>query len=230
MADERKQLIQDIINQKQYITYLEIGVFAGGVFFPVKAKRKIAVDPEFTFGKFKRTKKILKNLSNINASYFEMSSDEFFEQHASELFRSKPIDLCLVDGMHEYEYALRDVENTLNYLQDDGAIIMHDCNPATAGNAISFKEWKDKNYEGNWNGDVWKTILHLRSLRKDITVFVLDVDYGLGIVCKKPSEENLSFTQAEIRNLTYSDLDKNRQQWLNLKPLEYFYSFFKLRS
>jgi hypothetical protein len=78
MADERKQLIQDIINKKRYTTYLEIGVFAGGVFFPVKAKRKVAVDPEFTFGKFKRTKKALKNLSNLTARYYEMPSDIFF--------------------------------------------------------------------------------------------------------------------------------------------------------
>ncbi|MDP4264742.1 MAG: class I SAM-dependent methyltransferase [Bacteroidota bacterium] len=228
MADERKQLIQDIINKKKYTTYLEIGVFAGGVFFPVRAKRKIAVDPEFTFGKFKRRKKILKNLSNLNARYYEMPSDDFFNQHAGQLFKDNAVDICLVDGMHEYEYALRDVENTLHYLQQDGVIIMHDCNPQTAAAAISFEEWKNKNYEGNWNGDVWKTILHLRSLRKDITVFVLDVDYGLGIVCKRPPEDTLSFTPAQIRNFTYDDLAKNRQQWLNLKPIEYFYRFFNL--
>jgi Methyltransferase domain len=227
MADERKQLIQDIINKKKYSTYLEIGVFAGGVFFPVKAKRKIAVDPEFTFGKFKRRKKILKNLSNLNASYFEMSSDDFFNTQAGPLFKEQPVDICLVDGMHEYEYALRDVENTLKYLQPDGVIIMHDCNPQTAGSAITFEEWKNKNYEGNWNGDVWKTILHLRSLRKDITVFVLDVDYGLGIVCKRHPEETLSFAKKEIQDLTYNDFDKNRH-WLNLKPMEYFYRFFNL--
>lgn len=228
MADERNQLIQDIINKKKYTTYLEIGVFAGGVFFPVKVKRKIAVDPEFTFGKFKRNKKILKNISNLNARYYEMPSDDFFNQQAVSLFKDCPIDICLVDGMHEYEYALRDVENTLNYLQQDGVIILHDCNPQTAASTISFEEWKNKNYEGNWNGDVWKTILHLRSLRKDITVFVLDVDYGLGIVCKRPPEDTLHFTQTEIYNLTYNDFDKKRQQWLNLKPMQYFYQFFNL--
>ena len=228
MADERKQLIQDIINKKKYSTYLEIGVFAGGVFFPVKAKRKIAVDPEFTFGKFKRTKKILKNLDNLKASYYEMPSDDFFKQQAGRLFSQHPIDLCLVDGMHEYHYALRDVENTLNYLQQDGVIIMHDCNPATAAEAISFEEWKNNNYQGNWNGDVWKAIVHLRSLRKDICVFVLNVDYGLGIVCKRPPENSLPFTQAEIEKMTFNDFEKNREQWLNLKPIEYFYQFFNL--
>jgi len=228
MPDERKQLIQEIINKKKYTTYLEIGVFAGGVFFPVKAKRKIAVDPEFTFGKFKRRKKILKNLSNFNASYYEISSDDFFDKYADALFKDRPIDICLIDGMHEYEYALRDVENTLNYLQQDGVIIMHDCNPRIAEAAISFQEWKNKNYEGNWNGNVWKTIIHLRSLRKDISVFVLDVDHGLGIVCKRPPADTLSFTKAEIYSLTYNDFDKNRQQWLDLKPMKYFYSFFNL--
>jgi hypothetical protein len=228
MADERKQIIQDAINKKHFTTYLEIGVFAGSVFFDVKAKRKIAVDPEFRFGKFKRTKKILKNLSNLNASYFEMTSDDFFKLHAESLFTKKPIDICFVDGMHEYDFALRDVENTLDYLQNDGVIIMHDCNPLSVENAVSFEEWKNRNYQGNWNGDVWKTIVHLRSLRKDINVFVLDADFGLGIVCKRPPENILPFTQAEIRKFTYQDFDKNRQQWLNLKPLKYFYSFFNL--
>jgi hypothetical protein len=228
MADERKQLIRDILNKKKNATYLEIGVFSGSVFFPVKAKRKIAVDPEFRFGKFKRLKKIVKNLHNINASYYEMSSDDFFKQQAARLFKKRPIDVCFVDGMHEYDYALRDVENTLNYLQQDGVIIMHDCNPVAADAAVSFEEWKSRSFKGNWNGDVWKTILHLRSLRNDITVFVVDADHGLGIVCKRPPENTLPFTQPEIHKFTYNNLDKNRQQWLNLKPLEYFYRFFDL--
>lgn len=228
MADERKQIIQDLIDKKRYSTYLEIGVFSGTVFFGVKARKKIAVDPDFQFGKFKRTKKIIKNFSNLNAEYYELTSDDFFKQHASRLFSKNPVDICFVDGMHEYDYALRDVENTLKFLQNDGVIIMHDCNPTTAENAVSFAEWKSRNYSGNWNGDVWKTIVHLRSLRKDITTFVLDVDYGLGIVCKRPPQNTLSFTEAEIRSLTYSDFDKNRQHWLDLKPMDYLYSFFKL--
>jgi hypothetical protein len=228
MADERKQLIHDIINKKKYTTYLEIGVFSGSVFFPVKAKLKIAVDPEFKFGKFKRIKKILKNPDNLNARYYEMSSDDFFENHAGRLFKNRPLGICFIDGMHEYEYALRDVENALNYLQQDGVIILHDCNPVAPDAAVSFEEWKKRNFKGNWNGDVWKTILHLRSLRKDITAFVVDADHGLGIVCKRTPDITLSLTQTEISKLTYYDFDKNRHQWLDLKPMEYFYSFFNL--
>jgi Methyltransferase domain len=228
MANERKYLIQDMINKKKYATYLEIGVFLGGLFFPIKAKRKIAVDPHFVFGKVKRMKAIRHNLSNFNSRYYEKSSDDFFRQNAERLFKSKPIDICFVDGMHEYEYALRDVENTLNYLQQDGVIIMHDCNPQTAEAAMSFEYYESKNHNMAWSGDVWKTILHLRSLRKDITVFVLDVDFGLGVVCKRQPEDTLPFTTEEIHNLTYNDLDKNRQQWLNLKSMEYYYRFFNL--
>ena len=85
---------------------------------------------------------MLKNLSNLNARYYEMPSDEFFKQHAAGLFTQQAVDICLVDGMHEYHYALRDVENALRYLQQDGVIIMHDCNPASAAEAISFEEWE----------------------------------------------------------------------------------------
>jgi len=54
--------------------------------------------------------------------------------------------------MHEYEFALRDVENTLKYLSDDGIIIMHDYNPVTKEEACPFEEWKAKGFKGQWNG------------------------------------------------------------------------------
>lgn len=32
-----------------------------------------------------------------------------------------------------------------------------------------------------WSGDVWKSIVHLRSIRPDLRVAVLDCDSGVGI-------------------------------------------------
>ena len=73
--------------------------------------------------------------------------------------------------MHEYSYALRDVENTLKYLSENGVIILHDCNPQKKEDAVSFEEWKARDFKNTWNGDVWRTVLHLRSLRNDINIF-----------------------------------------------------------
>jgi hypothetical protein len=227
---QRKEVIQTLINSRGYQKYLEIGVFLGGNFFDIKAKEKVAVDPEFHYGLFKRLKRSFKrnNFTNLPARSFKLTSDDFFEQEAAKLYPQKDLDICLVDGMHEYGYALRDVENSLKFLQKNGVIIMHDCNPATEAANVSFDEWKNRNYEGFWNGDVWKSVLHLRSTRNDINVFVLDCDHGLGVITFGQPESKLNFTEEQIRGLSYSDLANNRKEWLNLKDPSYFYQYFNL--
>ena len=60
-----------------------------------------------------------------------MTSDEFFANEAAFLER-RGIDVALIDGLHTYGQVVRDVENTLRYLRDDGIIVLHDCNPGRA--------------------------------------------------------------------------------------------------
>jgi hypothetical protein len=225
---DRLFIVQTLMKQKKLNNYLEIGVFNGHIFFKVKSNFKIAVDPEFRFDFARKFGKTLINPNNFFNTYIEKTSDDFFEQDAKHLLAKKKIDIALIDGMHEYAFALRDVENTLQYMSDDAVIIMHDCNPLTKEAAFSFAEWKARDFKGVWNGDVWKTIVHLRSLRNDINVFVLDCDFGLGIITKRKPENVLKFSAGEINNFSYEDLDKNRKEWLNLKPENYFYEFFNL--
>ncbi len=226
MAINRTTAIQSLIDKNGYNTYLEIGVFRGTNFFPIRAKKKIAIDPEFRIGGIKNFFNRVTNTTNKNAAYFEMESDRFFAEKAQSVLKDGGISISLIDGMHEYQYALRDAENVLDYLADDGVVVMHDCNPATEDANVSFQEWKDRNYAGVWNGDVWKAIMHLRSTRNDINVFVLDCDYGLGIITKGKQEKQLNFTPEEIKAFTYQDLEKNRKEWLNLKHPDYFYEYF----
>jgi hypothetical protein len=227
----RVQLIQSLMknNAGGGKNYLEIGVFNGHVFFKIKSTFKIAVDPEFKFDTLREIGKIIINPYNLFNKYFSKTSDDFFVEDAPRLFGQNKIDIALVDGMHEYEYALRDVENILSYLSDDGVIIMHDCNPATKEAARTYGEWKETGSSGQWNGDVWKAIVHLRSFRKDIDVFVLDCDYGLGIITKRKPESNLNFSLQQINSFTYEDFNANRAQWINLKPADYGYEYFKLK-
>lgn len=212
------------MRQKNLKNYLEIGVENGHIFFRVKSTFKVAVDPKFLFDFSRRLGKALINPYNFNNQYFEKTSDAFFAQDAQRVFSAKKLQLALVDGMHEYQYALRDVENTLRYMQENGVVVMHDCNPQTAGAAGRFEDWE----VGEWNGDVWRTIIHLRSQRPDLTVFVLDIDQGLGIVTRQKPDAMLDFTPAQIQALTYDELVQNREKWLNLKPATYFYEYFGL--
>jgi len=223
---DRYEVIQYLIDTKKYKRYLEIGVYRGEVFFQVKASRKYAVDTSFCFPVRTRYKMMWKNASNIMAKYICKSSDAFFQQNAPGLFLKNKIDIFFIDGMHEYEYALRDIQNALRYLDEGGVIVVHDCNPLTEGATISFKEWEANNYTGLWNGDVWKAVVHLRSLRDDINFFTLDTDHGLGIVVKGTPEYKLDLSPEQIKNLTYSEFDANRKNWLNLKPETYLQQYF----
>jgi len=225
----RVELIQSLMKQKCLANYLEIGVFNGHVLFRIKSTFKIAVDPEFTFDAVRKIGKTFINPYNLFNKYFSKTSDDFFKEDAQDIFAQKKVEIALVDGMHEYEYALRDVENILHYLDEGGVIIMHDCNPVTREAARSYKEWEAAGKSGQWNGDVWKTIVHLRTFRKDIDVFVLDCDHGLGIITKRKPENNLNFSIHDINSLSYEDLHANRKKLINLKPADYGYEYFKLK-
>ncbi len=224
----RIEVIQRLIDSYGFRNYLEIGVRNGKCFFEIKARNKIAVDPEFVISGTRKLKRIFSNFSNLNNHWYEETSDDFFANHA-DLFAKNKIDIALVDGMHEYAFALRDVENCINHLADNGVIIMHDCNPPGEAEAVSFEAWKNRGFSGDWNGDVWKAVLHLRSLRPDINAFVLDTDHGLGVVTKRKPENPRSYTAAQIADLSFTDLSANRQAFLNLKPLSYLEEYFKLK-
>ncbi len=226
---KRTKVIQNIIDGIRGRTYLEIGVSRGGNFFSVRARRKIGVDPHFNFGIRKKLKWCFKNIYNVTANYYEMDSDSFFALGCL----GGGVDVAFIDGLHTFEQSLKDVTNSLKYLSPGGVIIMHDCNPqsevaASPVHSIdpsatsNIQDWKII-----WNGDVWKTICYLRSAHRDLNVFVLDCDQGLGIITRGNSEDTLSFTPEQIDNLTYKDLAKDRKKLLNLKDSDYLFDFLK---
>ncbi len=225
---DRITIIQELMKKKRLNNYLEIGVFNGRVFFRIKSTFKIAVDPAFAFDAFRKIGKTVVNPYNVFNRFIEKKGDDFFDQDAPQLFAKKSCEMALIDGMHEYDFALRDVENTLKYLSNDGVIVMHDCNPVTKEEACTFQEWKAKDFKGQWNGDVWKTIMHLRTFRDDINVFVLDCDQGLGIITKGKPESQLTFSQDDINRFTYEDFERNRSSWINIKPASYYKEYFNL--
>jgi hypothetical protein len=226
---DRLIAIKALMKEKGYKNYLEIGVSNGHIFFRIKTTFKIAVDPDFQFDIFRRMGKAILNPYNLFNKYYEITSDDFFAKHSDEVIGNRKIDIAFVDGMHEYDFALRDIENSLKYLDDNGVIIVHDCNPLTKDAARPFSEFAVDNKQNTlWNGDVWKAIVHLRQ-RNDLNIFVLECDHGLGFITKGKPEKTLPYSRAEIEKLPYEDFDRNRVEWLNLKKPEYFYEFFKIR-
>ncbi len=223
----RTDVIQALLNKKKNPAYLEIGVQTGKNFFKIASSNKTAVDPKFTFSVKDRLRWILKNPFNLTAKYYQTTSDNFFET----IDMSQKKDVVLIDGLHTYAQSLRDVLNALKILKENGVIVMHDCNPphkTAAYPSQSIEEAAAANlssWTNEWCGDVWKTICLLRSTRKDLRVFVLDTDYGLGIITRGDAEESLALSAAQVDAMTYDDLDRNREALLGLKNRDYFFEF-----
>ncbi len=219
MSLTRMDVIQTLIDRKKARTYLEIGVEWGECFFPIRARRKIAVDPCFSFSVRRRVKWTVLNPHNVRARFYRCTSDRYFA-------RPKPpfaYDLVFIDGLHTYQQSLADVIHSLENLGPDGVIVMHDCNPPNAEAAypldylLNVVHPGSPRRPGDWCGDVWKTICYLRAFRKDLRACVLDCDFGLGIIVRGNAEDSLELKEADLAKMTYQDLDKNKKELLGLK-------------
>ena len=233
----RIKVVQQALHGRVKPVYLEIGVWKGLVFRDIAADEKIAVDPAF---KLSARSRRLADAKARATHYFETTSDAFFANETAFL-EQRGIDVALIDGLHSYKQVVRDVENTLRYLRDDGVIVLHDCNPANASIACPATSYVDVRaqyhwwdllhvqggviYRGVWSGDVWKAIVQLRSTRDDLRIAVLKCDFGVGLVRKGLPESQLSYSAAQIEALTYADLAADRERLLNLKRPVYLGEF-----
>jgi SAM-dependent methyltransferase len=229
----RIRAVQQALAMRSNPVYLEIGVSRGQAFQRISADVKIAVDPAFRIPE--RTRE-LANAKGRVVEYFETTSDAFFENETA-LLEQHPVDVALIDGLHTYEQVVRDVENTVRYLKDDGVIFLHDCNPPfeLAGRrADSWDEFMAQQSGplkiGIWNGDVWKSIVELRSTRPDLVVGVLKCDQGVGFVRKGTPESTLPYSPEQVAALTYADLKADRTRLLNLKPPRYLGEFLAMSA
>ena len=227
----RIDIVQRFINHRKARNYLEIGVKKGNLFLNVRARKKLAVDPVIKISAKRKRKYYWRNLFNIFNEYYEMTSDHFFATQSARLARLKRVDVAFIDGLHTYQQTLADVYNCLKYLSKNGAILMHDCSPQSEVQACpaQSREHADRiSPDGKapeWSGDVWKTIVNLRSTRPDLDVFVLNCDYGIGVITYGRPEKRLEISGAKIAAMSYQHLEENREELLNLKPPEYLTKF-----
>jgi len=142
--------------------YMEVGCRNGLSMAPARGKA-IAVDPFFRFE---------TNIINEKPALlaFQQKSDDFFASGILQKLGIR-IDYSLLDGMHLFEYLLRDFMNTEPLTTPGGVIALHDCCPYTT--AMTSRDL-DNLPKGPWTGDVWKLIPILQQYRPDLKIDVLD--------------------------------------------------------
>ena len=181
---KRWDLIQNIIDKKRYDNYLEIGCDKDQSFSKIKVKNKIGVDP-------------------VSGGNIRSTSDQFFSTNTSKF------DIIFIDGLHHYEQVIKDVNNSLQILNDNGFILLHDCLPRSIAHQAIPR------YRGSWNGDVWKALVELRT-RSDLDTYTCQIDFGVGIVQKKKNTEVLSIKKKNFKRLKFSDYYHNFNSYMRV--------------
>lgn len=184
----RTDLIQRIIDLNNYQSYLEIGCSTDHNFSQIRCNRKVGVDP-------------------VKGGTVRKTSDDFFADN-NDFF-----DCIFIDGLHEHKQVVRDIDNALDILTDEGIIFLHDCMPGTIEMQAVPREQAD------WNGDVWKAFVECRT-KMAVDSAVCLIDQGVGVIKKRNNTsppENLPRRFA--KKLLFCDLADNYEEWL--RPIQY---------
>jgi len=148
---QRYTIINDSILEKENSKYLELGIEYGTTFNNICIENKTGVDPD-------------PKITGLHI--IKKTSDEFFKDN-NEIF-----DIIFIDGMHQSEYVLRDFNNSIKCLNENGIIFFDDILPISENE--QFKIPNNPVYENGilkysspWTGDVWKFIYYLLLNHRD---------------------------------------------------------------
>jgi hypothetical protein len=203
---KRSEIINDIIRVRNYKSYLEIGVRdTPDNFKRIKISKRTGVDPE--------PRKLLLD-KNVD-TFHKLTSDEFFKQNKQKF------DIIFIDGLHTDEQVTKDIENSLKALNEDGCVLLHDCNPKTEFHQRPYEQYQLPNgTKPSWNGTVWKAFVRYRN-NPEYDQFCVGADQGVGFI-QKGSQLPLNIKEED---LVWKNFSKNRNEWLNLITKETFKSW-----
>jgi hypothetical protein len=180
----RSVLIQKVIEYKKFESYLEIGCASNENFDKIIIKNKIGVDPN-------------------SGGTVKMKSDDFFFKN--KLF----FDLIFIDGLHTYEQVKKDINNSLNFLKEEGVIFVHDCLPR------NIFEQAIPRCQFRWTGDVWKAFIEVRT-NKNLDSCVCYADMGLGIIIKRKNSNLLKINSQDFSKMKFKDYFYNYKKYMNI--------------
>ena len=189
----RWDLIEYLIKKNNYTNYLEIGCDQNQLFSKVLIENKIGVDP-------------------VNGGNIRKTSDDFFRENVDKF------DIVFIDGLHTYEQVKKDILNSVNFLNENGIILVHDCMPDSLGKQAVPR------YKMQWNGDVWKAIVDLRQ-KENLDIYTCEMDQGIGIITNKRNSSVLKLNKP-IGKIKFKDYFENYKEYMRVISLHEFKKIF----
>jgi hypothetical protein len=191
-------------------TYVEIGLCYGdSIVLGKSAEVCVGIDPS------PQIKVILPPVARI----YRMTSDAFFSDYdlTAELGH-KTLDLAFIDGMHLFEFALRDFVQLERHCSRQSTILVHDCYPIDR--ATSSRRQNTL----LWSGDVWKLVVCLKKYRPDLKIGTVDIaPTGLTMIrgldpASRALSSRLPELEQEFMALDFDEIDRDKPQKLNRLP------------
>ena len=180
----RWDLLQKIIEIKGYKNYLEIGCDDDLLFSRINILNKVGVDP-------------------VSGGNVRKTSDDFFRSNELKY------DLIFIDGLHYYEQVKKDIANSLDALNPNGLILLHDCLPSRMSHQAVPR------YRGRWTGDVWKAIVEFRT-KEDVNIFTILMDMGISVIKKEKNKKLLKLKTNNFKTLKFKDFYYNHNVFMNI--------------
>jgi hypothetical protein len=174
-------LLHDVLKTQ---LYLEIGVDEG-LSLALARGPAIGIDP--------RPELSLKVQLPDSTQILSLSSDALFRDEADQLLPTPP-ELIFIDGMHLFEFVLRDFMAVERHACPHSLVVIDDiypCHPVQAAR---------RRRSSSWTGDVWKFHQILQRERPDLTLLALNA-YTTGLLLiagLNPQNVHLSAVYPEL--------------------------------
>ena len=173
-------------------TYVEIGIYHGkSLEMALPGTRIVGIDPDFD----------IRARIDRSAKLFRCTSDHFFSAYDLSEELGSPVDLAFIDGMHLFEFALRDFINIERHAHSASLVLIDDCIPPTERAAN-----RERIGSGAWCGDVWKLPLALREYRPDLDLTIFEASGTTIVRGLDPSSTVLTECYEELLE-RYTPLD-----------------------
>lgn len=209
-AEHYFKLLARVHQHVRPATYLEVGVSRGESLKLVKPQTlALGIDPQ---------PRVAFTLAP-NQRIFAQTSDEFFARtDVPALLGGRPLEMAFIDGMHHFEFALRDFINIESLCGPRSLVFIHDCFPIDARSAE-----RDQT-TGFWSGDIWRLMVLLKKYRPDLSLHTLGTPpTGLGLITHlDPASTVLRSRLPQLIEaglaLDFSSIAQRRPEALNLAP------------
>ena len=165
----RIALVNFLLRNFQNPEYLEIGCASNELFDSIPFTKKVGVDP-------------------IEGGNIRKTSDDFFKEN------KKLFDVVFIDGLHTYEQVRKDIINSINSINGNGWVALHDMLP---------RNWKEQHIpmlRGPWTGDVWKVAFEIMQ-SKGLDFKIVSIDYGVGIIKVNNNKAILKDFRKELKDV-----------------------------